>query len=190
MPITAGIWDWLFGSDGISPRDVIDVFGPGPIAIPTTLPGGNVACEPPLVFDPAAGICVSPGSPVDVSTNGVVTTQLSQILGVQGAAPMTSIRRRCGKAKVLGIDGLCYPKALLPGRSKLRENKKPLAPPISRKQWRALKGSASAKEEAEKVAKEAGLHVSKSAPKSSAAANKRVKELEVELAIARAHHHG
>lgn len=70
--------------------------------------------------------------------------------------------RRCARGMVLGIDNLCYAKAILPRRSKLRKWRGAPRPPISRRDTVAIRRAAGAKDRVLELAKDVGLHVSKS----------------------------
>lgn len=89
------------------------------------------------------------------------------VLGAFGVPAMvpddvTTFKRVCLPGMVLGKDDLCYPKAVLPGRSKFRKWRRPVRPVISRRDTVAIRRSARAKERVAELAKEAGLFVSKS----------------------------
>lgn len=74
---------------------------------------------------------------------------------------------RCGSRMVLGTDNLCYPKALLPRRSKFRKWRQPPRPTISAADTKAIRRAGRAKDRVLELAKSVGLHASKTKPKSA-----------------------
>lgn len=76
--------------------------------------------------------------------------------------------RECGPRLVLGFDNLCYPKAVLPRRSKFRKWRGEVRPIISRRDTVALRRAGAAKDRLMEAAKDAGLSVSKSPRRKSA----------------------
>ena len=102
--IIAAGFDLLDGDDDDEPTGGVPTFLPTP-------QGTN--CNPGLVFDPIARMCVSPGSPADISTGGPVQYG-NAVMGRYGAAltpaTMSTVRRRCPRGTVLGNDNLCYNK--------------------------------------------------------------------------------
>lgn len=85
--------------------------------------------------------------------------------GLPATTPVgvSTVVRKCPRGMVLGIDDLCYAKAILPPRSKLRKWRRPPRPPISRRDTVAIRRAAGAKERVLELAKDVGLHVSKHA---------------------------
>lgn len=75
---------------------------------------------------------------------------------------VSRITRKCPRGMVLGIDNLCYAKAILPARSLLRKWKRPPRPPISRRDTVAIRRAAGARDRVFELAKDVGLHVAKS----------------------------
>lgn len=71
---------------------------------------------------------------------------------------------RCPKGMVLGMDDLCYPKAVLPRRSKFRKWRGQARPPVSAGDAKAIRRAASARERVLTLAKNVGLHASKTKP--------------------------
>jgi len=82
----------------------------------------------------------------------------------------TSIIRRCGPRMVLGTDDLCYPKALLPRRSKFRKWRLPPRPAVSAGDTKAIRRAGRARDRVLQLAKDVGLHASKTRPKPAAKA--------------------
>lgn len=88
--------------------------------------------------------------------------------GLPAIAPqmVSQIVRRCPRGMVLGDDDLCYPKAVLPKRSRFRKWRGEVRPPVTRADVRAIRRAASARERVLELAKDVGLHASKSKPRS------------------------
>lgn len=142
------------------------------LAALTFLPGGGP--EAPLVERPAAcppgmvqlpnGQCLDltalppGGDPAVISGAGQATVGA---FGLPALSPqgITRIVRKCGRGMVLGIDDLCYPKAVLTGRSKFRKWRRPVRPPISRRDVVAIKRAAGARDRVKELAKDVGLTV-------------------------------
>lgn len=72
----------------------------------------------------------------------------------------------CPPGHVLGDDELCYPKAVLPRRSKFRKWRGEMRPPVSAADAKAIRKAAAAKERVLLLAKSVGLHASKTRPSS------------------------
>lgn len=73
--------------------------------------------------------------------------------------------RRCGSRMVLGTDDLCYPKALLPRRSKFRKWRAAPRPAVSAADTKAIRQAGRAKDRVLNLAKDVGLFASKTKPK-------------------------
>lgn len=73
----------------------------------------------------------------------------------------------CPRGMVLGDDNLCYPKAVLPRRSKFRKWRGEARPVVSAADAKAIRRAASARDRVLKLAKDVGLHASKTKPKTS-----------------------
>jgi len=71
---------------------------------------------------------------------------------------------RCMRTMVLGTDNLCYPKAVLPRRSKFRKWRGDPRPAVSAGDVRAIRKAAAAKDRVLNLAKDVGLFASKSRP--------------------------
>lgn len=131
--------------------------------VPETCPAGTFRvgdrCVDPTALPPG-------GRPATVGAGGVPTVGA---FGLPALSPVGEQRlvRKCGRGMVLGIDNLCYPKAVLTGRSKFRKWRRPVRPPISRRDVVAIGRAARAKDRVLELAKDVGLSVSKSrrAPK-------------------------
>lgn len=116
------------------------------------LPGGD-----PFFFPQTKP--VTPG-PTTLGTGQVVQGGFG--LPAVSPAGISRLVRRCGPRMVLGIDNLCYPKAVLPPRSKFRKWRRAPRPVVSRRDEVAIKRAASARERVFNLAKDVGLHVAKS----------------------------
>lgn len=93
-------------------------------------------------------------------------TATTGAFGMAGFVPQQETRTqlKCPRGFVLGTDDICYAKAQVPKRSKFRKWKGEIAPPVTRRQVRAIRTAASAREAVLELAKDVGLHVSKSKP--------------------------
>ena len=78
--------------------------------------------------------------------------------------------RRCGARMVLGTDDLCYPKALLPRRSKFRKWRMAPRPVISAGDTKAIRRAGRARDRVLDLAKDVGLFASKTRPKTASKA--------------------
>lgn len=180
------------GAPTASPRPVTrlaavtETFTPRPFTAPA--PQAQRGCGPGFVEGP--GGCVrSGGIPAAIaSTLGFRlafgspkprTTPMARHRGdfqaVEGAfgmpamVPEEEMRRTlvCPRGMVLGDDELCYPKAVLPKRSKFRKWRGQARPPVSAADARHIRKAAAAKERVLRLAKDVGLHASKTKPSSS-----------------------
>lgn len=137
----------------------------------STLIAGNASGDPcpgRAVRVPGLG-CVDPlalppgGDPAIVPTSGTVMggggNAVIGAFGVPAMQPqvVTQLRRKCGPGMVLGKDNLCYPKAMLPKRSKYRKWKGEPKPVISRADMRAIRAAARAQDRVKELAKDVGL---------------------------------
>jgi len=104
-----------------------------------------------------------PGGDPAVFTAGGVVVQGGFGLPAQTPLIQERIRRKCMRGMVLGVDDLCYPKAVLGARSSFRKWKRPIKPPITRRDTVAIRRSAAAKQRVFDLAKDVGLHVAKTA---------------------------
>lgn len=119
-------------------------------------PGGDPAFTPTTAFEGGQATVGAFGLPA------LAPTGISRIV------------RKCGRGMVLGVDNLCYPKAVLTGRSKFRKWRQPVRPPISRRDVVAIRRAASARDRVLELAKDVGLSLSKSkkrAPRKKSAAS-------------------
>ena len=86
--------------------------------------------------------------------------------GLPAVTPDVAMRQvlDCPRGMVLGIDNLCYPKAVLSSRNVHRKWRRPPKPTVSRRDEVAIRRAASAKDRVLELAKEVGLHASKTKP--------------------------
>jgi len=120
-------------------------------------------CPPGMVK--IGGVCVDltalppGGDPAFVPANGVATLGG---FGLPALTPGSETRlvRKCPRAMVLGIDNLCYPKAVLTGRSKFRKWRRPVRAPVTRRDVVAIRRAAGARDRVKELAKDVGLTVS------------------------------
>lgn len=119
----------------------------------------NACPDPPVGIQEGSqvGNCGTGGEPPPLPPT---TTGGHTMMGfdLQGTPPTTYVARKCGKAKVLAVDGLCYWKKLLPAA--LRMNKSRRAPVSWSDAQNIRKG-----EQASKRIKAYGKRIEKSARK-------------------------
>lgn len=137
---------------------------------PQTDPGGGTC---PTGTIRIGENCVSPGdlfpggAPLiqPVTQGGGVGPGVATVgaFGLPALAPsgVSRLVRKCNRGMVLGIDNLCYPKAVLTGRSKFRKWRRPVRPPVTRRDVVAIRRSAAARDRVLELAKDVGLSVSK-----------------------------
>jgi len=96
------------------------------------------------------------GDPAIVPATGATTVGA---FGLPASFPagISRVVRNCGPRMVLGIDNLCYPKAVLPPRSKFRKWRRPPRVPVTRRDVVAIRRSAAAKDRVAELAKDVGL---------------------------------
>jgi len=155
--------------------------GTGPGEFLPALPGGGLPSGPCFLPwqrpDPVTGKCGTfagrqPGpEPGGVGGGQAVAggfglpAFVPDVVGtIQRADGSSGSILRCGRGMVLGIDNLCYPKAVMPRRSKFRKWRGQVRPPVSAADGRAIRRAASAKDRVLQLAKDVGLHASKSKP--------------------------
>lgn len=115
-------------------------------------------------------------TPTEVSLFGLASPTARDVpvratvgaFGMPASEPEAESRQtlRCPRGMVLAIDNLCYPKAVLSRRNKFRKWRQPPRPTLSRRDEVAIRRAASAKDRVLALAKEAGLHASKTRPTS------------------------
>lgn len=135
------------------------------VAGPQECPEGTIRFQNTCI---AAGDLFPGGDPLTFPAgNGVSGAVVQGGFGLPATEPVGVQRvvRRCSKGMVLGIDNLCYAKAILPPRSKLRKWRRPPRPPVTRRDVVAIRRSAGARERVFDLAKDVGLHVSKTGHK-------------------------
>lgn len=114
------------------------------VAIGDAFPGGNP------MLTPAGDRAVIGGFGLPAVTPAVV----GQVFNKRGELSMI---RRCPSMMVLGRDELCYPKALLPRRSKLRKHRPPPRPPMTGADAAALRRIGTLQNRVKGLARDAGL---------------------------------
>ena len=128
--------------------------------------GGAASADCPTGQVRVGNVCVDltalppGGDPAVTQTIGAGVATVGAF-GLPALRPqgVSRIVRRCGRGMVLGVDNLCYPKAVLPGRSKFRKWRRPIKPPISRRDVRAITLAAAAKDRVADLARDVGLKV-------------------------------
>lgn len=117
--------------------------------------------DPFFSGDPGASIGFQQQTTVTPSPD--VRAQVSGLpmLGPFGVMPesVQRITRQCPPGHRLAKDGLCYPKALLAKRSRLRMWPAEAAPPITRAEGRSLATRARTEKKIKSLGKRAGLKV-------------------------------
>lgn len=175
-----------FGSLG-SVGNVVQGFNPVPPSGPSlpTLPGipgtvqtginlltGSGPC--PAGQKEEAGIGAGGGLftrcvPIAIQSPGPAGTVQRMIPGGAsgfisgGFQPAVSSRRTCGQGAVLAVDGLCYPKNMLPASMRLNRRRRAV---VSWSDGRAIRKAASAKKKLIKLTKDAGAFASNTKPRS------------------------
>lgn len=141
--------------------------GGGPVLAPAGLAAGCPAGQHEV-----GGACVEWGAIFPGGDPFIAGSSGGQaVVGAFGMAALTpdeQLRRvrRCPAGMVLGkFDDLCYPKSVLPRRSKFRKWKGERRPIMSAADGSTIRKAAAIKERVLTTAKAAGLHASKSAPK-------------------------
>jgi len=120
-------------------------------------PGGDPAFTPTLPTLP--GGATMPTGQATVGAFGLPA------LTPQG---VSRVVRKCGRGMVLGIDNLCYPKAVLTARSKFRKWRRPPRAPVTRRDVVAIRRAAGARDRVLELAKDVGLSVTKTKRKKTA----------------------
>lgn len=120
-----------------------------------TVPDGFGGCRRLTGSTPRTPTPMGPGGNVGgaavVGSFGLPATQ---------PAGRSRLIRSCGPRMVLGIDNLCYPKAVLPPRSKFRKWRRPPKPVISRRDTNAIRIAAGARDRVKELAQDVGFKVS------------------------------
>lgn len=108
--------------------------------------------------------CVAPGdafpggSPMTVPAGG---NAVQGAFGMPAMTPVTEqrVHRTCPEGMVLGKDNLCYPKQVLPRRSKFRKWRPSPRPKVSHADFKAIRKAKSVKKKLKSLGKDAGLKV-------------------------------
>ncbi len=141
-------------------QDIIPQLPPLAFQQAQVVPGPDINL--PFHGRPGAGVSVG-ALRLGIQESQEVASQVSGLpmLGPFGIRPTTVSRavRLCPTGHRLARDGLCYPKALLAKRSKLRMWPAEPAPPITRSDARALRKHESVEKKLKRLGKQAGLKV-------------------------------
>jgi len=148
------------------------LFGNGTGSAPNGGFTNQPVCIWPARIDPISGECklflgeqegADPGRPV-VGGFGL-PAMVPQVVGsITKRDGTTGPILRCMRGMVLGIDSLCYPKAVMPRRSKFRKWRGAARPAVSAGDVKAIRRAAAAKERVLNLAKDVGLFASKTKP--------------------------
>ena len=115
--------------------------------------------RPALPQFPGAG----PGTDITRDPGEILPGQVATVgaFGLPALSPtgVSRLVRKCGRGMVLGVDNLCYPKAVLTGRSKFRKWRRPVRPPVTRRDVVAIRRAAGARDRVKELAKDVGLKI-------------------------------
>lgn len=138
-------------------------------------PGGGNGAPPSMPSCPSGTVrigdaCVSPG---DVFPGGAPFTSAAGGQAVQGGFGLPAltpvqesrIRRRCPDGFVLGKDNLCYPRQILPRRSKFRKWRPAARPAVTAGDVKAIRRADRARRRLVELTKDAGAHASLTRPR-------------------------
>lgn len=123
---------------------------------PGTVKVGNTCVSPGDVFPGGAPLFTEAGGQAVVGAFGLPAlspTIVGSVAGRNGVSPI----RRCPRGMVLGFDELCYPKAVLPRRSRFRKHKGAVRPPMTGADAAALRRIGSLKNRVRELANDAGM---------------------------------
>lgn len=160
IPCPTGVPQWICNLGGSAIERWTGGSGGGGSNLPTT-------CPPRTVWDPQADMCVAPGSPADIGTGGIVPGHGGQAVagsfGLPAVTPTVEqrVHRSCGKGFVLGDDNLCYPKAVLPSRSKFRKWRAAPKPAVSAADMRIARKYKTVQNRLKGIAGDVGLSTKK-----------------------------
>lgn len=157
-----------------------DIFGndrpTAPISNDLAAPGGTNPCPGRMVrvrgscvdltaLPPGGDPAIVPVPGTTVGGPGGSTTMGAFGLPAVVPAAETRIVRKCPRGMVLGMDDLCYPKAVLPRRSRNRKWRGDPKPPVTAADAKAIRRADRVRETVLDLAKDVGLHASKSKPR-------------------------
>lgn len=129
--------------------------------------GGGVRINPPFGGSPGAGVTTQfQAGPSRSGTNLATRARAGMpMIGPIAVEPevMQVSRRDCPPSYVLAIDGLCYPRQMVPAR--FREWKPAPRPVVSRADQKAIQRAARAKKRLVNLTKKAGAHASLTKPR-------------------------
>lgn len=143
----------------------------------TTASTGNGTAVQPATCPPGTvkvgNTCVSPGDMFPGGDPGMFEAGGQAVVGAFGLPALSptivgsvagrngvSAIRRCPRGTVLGFDNFCYPKAVLPRRSRFRKHKGDRRPPMTGADAAALRRIGTLQKRVKELAKDAGISCS------------------------------
>lgn len=109
-----------------------------------------------------------PRAPPEVTTMARSRTGQAVVgaFGMPAMVPVEEVRRLlvCPRGMVLGTDDLCYPKGVLSSRNLHRKWRRPPRAPVTAADARAIRKAAATRDRVLQLAKDVGLHASKTRP--------------------------
>lgn len=128
--------------------------------------GGGVRINPPFGGSPGIGFGIGGGVNQQSGTNLATRARAGMpMIGPIAVEPevMQVSRRDCPPSYVLAIDGLCYPKQMVPAR--FREWKPAPRPVVSRADQKAIQRANRARKRLVNLTKKSGAHASLTKPR-------------------------
>lgn len=129
--------------------------------VPACPPGsvrvGNTCVAPGDMFPGGAPGLFESGGQAVVGGFGFPALSPSIVGSIANNRGEVAPIRRCPRGMVLGFDSLCYPKAVLPRRSRFRKHKGERKPPMTGADAAALRRIGSLKKRVKELASDAGL---------------------------------
>jgi len=123
---------------------------------------GRSVFDPLGIFGPSAGGGTAAAAPTGEAVQGA--------FGMPALVPFqeTRVQLQCPRGFVLGTDNLCYPKVVLSRRNKFRKWRGAARAPVTAADARAIRRAGRTKDRVLALAKDVGLHASKTKPASRA----------------------
>lgn len=118
---------------------------------------GNTCVAPGDAFPGGAPLFTEAGGQAVVGAFGLPAISPTIVGSVSNNRGEVSPIRRCPRGMVLGFDEFCYPKAVLPRRSRFRKHKGERKPPMTGADAAALRRIGSLKKRVKELAGDAGL---------------------------------
>lgn len=118
---------------------------------------GNTCVSPGDAFPGGAPLFTEAGGQAVVGAFGLPAISPTVVGYVSNNRGEASPIRRCPRGMVLGFDEFCYPKAVLPRRSRFRKHKGERKPPMTGADAAALRRIGSLKKRVKELAGDAGL---------------------------------